>query len=90
MNMWGFTPAIFTQLDADFRAFLSAQGQEMKSEAYIPMSVGNLIKARSATCQVLRTSSTWFGVTYREDKPIVQESILKQVTSGNYPVALWA
>lgn len=90
MNMWGFTPAIFTQLDADFRAFLSAQGQEMKSEAYIPMSVGNLIKARSATCQVLRTSSTWFGVTYREDKPIVQESILKQVTSGNYPVALWS
>ena len=90
MNMWGFTPAIFPQLDADFRAFLSIQGREMKSESYIPMSVGNLVKARTATCQVLRTNSTWFGVTYREDKPIVQESIQKQVASGNYPPSLWS
>jgi hypothetical protein len=90
MNMWGFTPAIFPQLEADFRAFLTAKGTEMKSESYIPMSVGNLVKARTATCQVLRTNSTWFGVTYREDKPIVQASIAQQVHSGAYPPSLWA
>jgi UTP-glucose-1-phosphate uridylyltransferase len=90
MNMWGFTPAIFPQLEADFRAFLTAKGSEMKSEAYIPMSVGALIRASQATCQVLRSDSTWFGVTYREDKPIVQASIAQQVSSGAYPSSLWA
>ena len=90
MNMWGFTPAIFPQLAADFDAFLRAKGSEMKSEAYIPMSVGNLIRSGQATCQVLRTDSAWFGVTYREDKPIVQESILRQVRSGAYPATLWS
>jgi UTP-glucose-1-phosphate uridylyltransferase len=90
MNMWGFTPAIFPQLAADFDAFLRAKGTEMKSEAYIPMSVGNLIRSGQASCQVLRTDSAWFGVTYREDKPIVQESILRQVQSGAYPASLWS
>jgi hypothetical protein len=89
MNMWGFTPAIFPQLEADFRAFLSAKGSEMKSEAYIPLSVGNLIRSGQATCQVLRSDSTWFGVTYREDKPVVQASIGEQVRSGAYPASLW-
>jgi hypothetical protein len=90
MNMWGFTPAIFPQLEADFRAFLTTQGSEMKSEAYIPLSVGALIRAGQATCQVLRSDSTWFGVTYREDKPVVQASISQQVQSGAYPPSLWA
>lgn len=89
MNMWGFTPAIFPQLEADFRGFLAAKGSEMKSEAYIPMSVGALIRTGQATCQVLRSDSTWFGVTYREDKPIVQASIAQQVASGAYPASLW-
>lgn len=90
MNMWGFTPAIFGQLEADFHAFLQTRGTEMKSEAYIPISVGNLIRAGQASCRVLRTSSAWFGVTYREDKPVVQASILSQVRAGAYPADLWS
>jgi len=90
MNMWGFTPAIFPLLEADFRAFLQAKGGELKSESYIPMAVGNLVAAGRARCEVLRTSSAWFGVTYREDKPAVQASILAQVRQGSYPSALWA
>jgi UTP-glucose-1-phosphate uridylyltransferase len=89
MNMWGFTPAIFPQLEADFLTFLNTKGSEMKSEAYIPMSVGNLIRSGQATCEVLRSDSTWFGVTYREDKPVVQTSILLQVSNGSYPSSLW-
>jgi hypothetical protein len=90
MNMWGFTPAIFPQLEADFRAFLTVKGAEMKSESYIPMSVGSLIRSGQSTCHVLRSDSTWFGVTYREDKPVVQASIAQQVSSGAYPPSLWA
>ena len=89
MNMWGFTPAIFPQLEADFRAFLAAKGAELKSESYIPMSVGSLIRSGQASCQVLRSDSAWFGVTYREDKPVVQASIAQQVSSGAYPSPLW-
>jgi len=89
MNMWGFTPAIFPQLEADFHAFLAAKGSELKSEAYIPLSVGNLIRSGQASCRVLRSDSTWFGVTYREDKPVVQASIREQVEYGAYPASLW-
>ena len=90
MNMWGFTPAIFPQLEADFRAFLATRGSELKSESYIPMSVGSLIREGRASCQVLRSDSAWFGVTYREDKPVVQASIARQVSSGAYSSPLWA
>lgn len=90
MNMWGFTPAIFPLLETDFRAFLQAKGAELKSESYIPMAVGNLVAGGRARCDVLRTSSAWFGVTYREDKPAVQASILDLVRQGAYPAALWA
>ncbi|MEY4271937.1 MAG: hypothetical protein RL250_803, partial [Verrucomicrobiota bacterium] len=90
MNMWGFTPAIFPLLEQDFRAFLAAHGQELKSESYIPMAVGALVTGGLASCDVLRTTSAWFGVTYREDKPAVQANILEQVRQGAYPSALWA
>lgn len=90
MNMWGFTPHIFPQLATDFQAFLSAKGLEQKSESFIPVSVGNLVRSGQASCQVLRTHAAWFGVTYREDKATVQASILAQVNQGNYPAALWA
>jgi UTP-glucose-1-phosphate uridylyltransferase len=90
MNMWGFTPAIFPLLEQDFRAFLAAHGREMKSESYIPMAVGALVTSGQVSCEVLRTDSAWFGVTYREDKPAVQASILAQVRQGAYPDALWA
>jgi hypothetical protein len=90
MNMWGFTPHIFQQLEASFRSFLADRGAEPKSECYIPMSVGELVKAGTATCEVLRTTSSWFGATYAEDKPIVQRSIAGLVASGDYPERLWA
>jgi hypothetical protein len=89
LNMWGFTPHVFPQLEESFRAFLTAHGGEPKSECYIPMTVGDLVKAKRATCEVLRTSSSWFGATYAEDKPLVQRSIRALVDAGEYPVNLW-
>ena len=89
MNMWGFTPRIFPQLEANFRGFLAAHAAEPKSECYIPTSVGALVHAGAATCEVLPTTSTWFGATYAEDKAAVQASLRALVAAGEYPVSLW-
>ena len=90
MNMWGFTPKLFDHLDRVFIEFLRAQGAEMKSECYIPLTVGQLITEKHATCKVLRTDSAWFGVTYQEDKPVVQENISRLIADDSYPANLWA
>ena len=75
MNMWGFTPRLFDHLDRVFQEFLRTSGTELKSECFIPLTVGQLITEKHVTCKVLRSNSTWFGVTYKEDKEIVQGSI---------------
>jgi len=90
MNMWGFTPAIFPQLDSEFGRFLATHGGEMKSECYIPMTVGSLVHEGQATCEVLPTTSSWFGATYADDKPLVQASLAALVAAGEYPPSLWA
>jgi hypothetical protein len=89
MNMWGFTPRIFPQLEHDFREFLTRHGTEPKSECYIPMSLGSLVHAGQATCEVLPTNSTWFGATYANDKPAVQAGLRRLIDAGDYPPSLW-
>ena len=90
MNCWGFTPKLFEELEARFTTFLAARGTEMKSEWYIPFVVDELIKEGKADCRVLPTDSSWFGVTYREDKPHVVAEIGKLVKAGEYPENLLA
>jgi len=90
MNMWGFTPAFFQEIEEKFVAFLQQKGGEMKSECYVPLIVDELINEKRATVDVLATDSTWFGVTYQEDKPHVQKSIQDLIASGAYPANLWA
>lgn len=90
MNMWGFTPALFPQLQNYFTAFLQKNGQELKSECYIPSAVNELLTARQARVKVLRTQDSWFGVTYREDRPRVVESIRRLIARGDYPETLWS
>jgi dTDP-glucose pyrophosphorylase len=90
MNMLAFTPSIFTHIDTQFTDFLKERGQELKSEFYIPTVVNDLIAAGRATVQVLDCEAKWFGVTYREDKACVQQSIAELVKQGTYPEQLWA
>jgi UTP-glucose-1-phosphate uridylyltransferase len=90
MNMWGFTPTIFPHLRREFTEFLKAQGKAEKSECYIPMTVGDLIRNGHARCRVLRSGASWFGVTYREDRPRVVESIRGLIKQGLYPEKLWS
>lgn len=85
MNMWGFTPEVFGQLEREFSEFLNASGNDNGAEFYIPTAVGNLMKAGKATVRVLETSARWFGITYPEDKADVVENVKRLVRSGEYP-----
>jgi len=89
MNFWGFTPALFPQIKVEFEKFLQKAGTEQKSECYIPATVGELVTSGRAKCKVLRSADSWFGVTYREDRPTVVESIRKLIAKGDYPEKLW-
>jgi hypothetical protein len=88
MNFWAFGPGFFPQLEEGFERFLAQAGDQQKSECYIPTIVDHLIHAGYAHCAVLKTTSTWFGVTYPEDKPCVVESIQGLIASGEYPAKL--
>lgn len=85
MNFWGFSPGIFDPLEAGFEAFLRQRGHEAKSEYYLPSLVDELIRTGAVECPVLRTESSWFGVTYPEDKARVVESIRDLTDAGVYP-----
>ena len=90
MNMWAFTPAVFDQLRERFERFLEASGADLKAECYIPATVGELVRDGEARVKVLRTADSWFGVTYREDRPRVMESVRTLIARGVYPEKLWS
>ena len=89
MNVWGFTPDLFEHLKALFIDFLDKEGGEMKSEYLIPTVVNNLIRSGQKQVHVLRTSSKWFGVTYKEDKPFVSQQIQELIDDDTYPKQLF-
>jgi len=89
MNCWGFTPELFTGLDRQFRGFLAAHGTDAKAEFYLPAAVSAMITRGGASVRLLPTQSTWFGVTYREDKPRVAAAIAELVRRGVYPAKLF-
>jgi len=82
MNFWGFSPNLFDPLEAGFRAFLEARGDEIKSEYYLPSLVDQLIRSGQTECPVLKTASPWFGVTYPEDKDRVIRC-LRELAEGS-------
>ncbi len=89
MNMWGLTPAFIDGLEEGFIKFLSnVKEGDLKAEYLLPSTIDELIKAGKATVKVLPTNDKWFGVTYKEDAPVVIESIKKLVESGVYPQKL--
>jgi UTP-glucose-1-phosphate uridylyltransferase len=90
MNFWGFTPQIFPQLRQVFHRFLERNSKEMKAESYVPSAVGELVNAGEARVKVLRSRDSWFGVTYREDRPRVIDSVGTLIDAGTYPGALWS
>ena len=88
MNFWGFTPAVFPMLEEGLKHFLTNRQSDEKAEYYIPVAVAGMIAARSARVRVLSCDAAWFGVTYRDDKAVVSESIARLVAEGEYPRSL--
>ncbi|MBR1758921.1 MAG: nucleotidyltransferase [Lachnospiraceae bacterium] len=90
MNMWGFTPDIFKELEERFVGFLEEKGTELKSEYLLPNEVGKMIVEGKASVKVLTSSDQWFGVTYREDKPTVVSRFEKLKEDGTYTDPIFA
>jgi hypothetical protein len=90
MNMWGFTPSVFAPVGEYFRRFLEREGAELQSECYLPSAVNELVSAGMAKVKVLRTRDRWFGMTYRDDQPLVVEAIRRLIEEGSYPERLWS
>lgn len=89
MNMWGLTPAFIDCLEEGFIEFLkNIKEGDYKAEYLLPIIIDGMIKKGKATVKVLPTSDKWFGVTYKEDAPVVIESIKKLVADGIYPEKL--
>lgn len=89
MNFWGFTPKVFAIAKDMFPTFVAENANNPKSEFYIPSVPDYMVKKGIADFKVIPTSSKWFGVTYKEDKPIVQDNISKLVADGVYPAKLF-
>ncbi len=89
MNFWGFKKSVFDHLNELFIQFVKENSDDPKAEFFIPDMITDLINKNAAKVKVLNTDELWFGVTYREDKPIVIESIRELVSKGVYPSKLW-
>ncbi|MEE9382254.1 MAG: sugar phosphate nucleotidyltransferase [Nannocystaceae bacterium] len=91
MNMWGLFPPFIEELEPLLRQFLSTlSGEEpVTAECYLPACIDQLVRRRMMTVDVLSTASTWFGVTYPDDKPGVKTALRKLIHAGAYPSRLW-
>ena len=90
MNMFAFTRDIMDYLEKGYKQFFIDNKDNLKSCEYlIPTVVSDLIEDGIATCDVLSTTSVWYGVTYKEDKDFVVSSLKKLVDNGEYPKGIW-
>ena len=89
MNFWGFVPSVFQQMEAYFDAFLrNLTPADIKAECLLPIMVDDLMRKKEMVVHVLSTNATWFGITYPQDKPYVQQELKKLHDQGVYPPSL--
>jgi len=84
MNLWGFKPEVMDILDKQFRIFLKENINEPKKEFFIPAVVDTMINDLSYKFKVVETDEKWYGITYKEDLPLIQEAIKKMTDNGIY------
>jgi len=88
MNFWCFDQSIFNYSQKLFDEFLDQNISNPKAEFFIPIVADRYIKDGEGIIKVIPTSAQWFGVTYKEDAPIVRGSLAKLVAQGEYPKSL--
>lgn len=84
MNFWAFTPEVFPLLEKELRRFLGVDSGSEKAECYLPSAIAAMVGENLAQVSVFETTSDWFGVTYREDRERVVQSIAALVGGGKY------
>lgn len=91
MNMWGFSKSLMGELADRFPKFLQKTMQEnpLKGEYFLPTVVGELLAEKKADAKVLTSKDRWYGVTYKEDKPMVVKAMQEMKACGKYPQHLW-
>ncbi len=91
MNLWGFKPSIIDEIDQGFRLFLEKLSEKdpLKAEYFLPAVVEELLQAKKARFKVLQSNDKWFGVTYKEDKPLVVKAIRDMIEQKIYPSNLF-
>ena len=91
MNMWGFTRSYLDEAEARFPAFLeeTARVNPLKGEYFLPSVVSQLLSEKKARVRVLESRDKWYGVTYKEDKPVIVAALAQMRRDGVYPENLW-
>ncbi len=89
MNFWCFAPSLFSFLEKEFKEFLAANINSPKAEFLIPISADKFINSGQGVIKVIPTAAQWFGVTYKEDAPVVKRKLDTLVSEGLYPKSLW-
>ena len=91
MNMWGLTPGFIAEVEKDFPRFFKEEvpANPLKSEMFLPKTIGQLLQTKNTTVKVLRTADKWYGVTYAADKPQVVAALKDMAAQGAYPDGLW-
>ncbi len=89
MNIWGFMPSLFSYLEEEMISFLKENVSSTKAEFLLPNVIDKLIKSGEVKIPVLQTDAKWFGMTYSEDREIVQKQLAELVRNGNYPTPVW-
>ena len=89
MNFWCFAPSLFSFLQTKFKEFLESKIDSPKAEFLIPHSADEFINSRQGVIKVIPTEAQWFGVTYKEDAPVVKRKLDELVDAGVYPKSLW-
>lgn len=89
MNFWCFHPALFGTTEKLFQQFVKENSDNIKAEFFIPILAEDFMHTHGGHIKVIPCSSQWFGVTYKEDAPVVKASVDKLVADGEYPASLW-
>ena len=89
MNMFGFTPIYFEHAKRYFAEFIAEKKDDLRAELYVPSVVTRMMNEDIITTRVLTSDASWFGVTYKEDRPVVVANIQRLIDQGVYPENLW-
>jgi len=88
MNMWGFMPDIFDEMQVAFDDFLEVNGMDMKAHYSIPAFMNEKIK-KGAKVKVVETPARWMGLVSHDDKIQVVLRINEMMRKGIYPPKLF-